>query len=92
MLLKRTPPSSSRLTAGHASTEIPDNAIVFVQEEWGAGGLHSWADAPDLIEEHDDEDKPVEEGLEAFSYDPSGHSEGSDAKRSLQPKRCIPPE
>ena len=60
------------------STRIRDEAIAFVDAEWEAGRLRDWSDARALIEEHDDEDEPVEEGLEAFTYDPSDNSGGDD--------------
>ena len=64
---------------GQVSTAIRDEAIAFVNAEWEAGRLRSWADAPDLIEEHDNEDEPVEEGLEAFGYDPDDSDDSSEA-------------
>ena len=67
----------SQPTSGQVGTSIRDRAVAFVNAEWEAGRLHSWADAHLLIEEHDDEDEPVEEGLEAFTYDPSDHSDSS---------------
>ena len=71
-------PDSAMRTDGQVSTAIRDDAVAFVDSEWEAGRLTSWADAPNLIEEHDDEDEPVEEGLEAYSYDPSDNSSGGE--------------
>ena len=49
-----------------------------MEAEWDAGRLRSWEDVRTLIQEHDDEDEPVEEGLEAYSYDPSENSNDDD--------------
>ena len=62
---------------GTVATTIRDEAIAHVDAEWAAGRVQSWVDARLLIEEHDDEDEPVEEGLEAYSYDPTDN-EGDD--------------
>jgi len=50
-------------------TSIRDEAVSFVEKGFAEGRLTTWADAPLVIEEQDDEDDPLPEGLEAFSPD-----------------------
>ncbi len=44
-----------------------DKEVAFVEQGFLAGKWTTWADAHKLIEDHDDEDDPVPEGLEACS-------------------------
>ena len=62
--------------------KIRDDAKAFVDKGFGVKWRY-WSDAPNLLEEHDDEDDPIPEGLEAFGYavgdseeDESSPSEG----------------
>ena len=61
---------------------LRDKAKTFVLEGFddGSGNGHwrTWSDAYKLIEEHDDEDDPAVEGLEAFGYETRGHGDEDD--------------
>ncbi len=47
--------------------QMRDEAIAFVRQGWNEGKWTQWSDAHLLIEEQDDEDDPLPEGLEAFA-------------------------
>ena len=55
--------------AGELGTEIRKKAIDFVNAGWEDRKWTCWEDAYAVIEEHCDDDRPVEEGLEGFEYD-----------------------
>ena len=49
---------------------LRDDAIKFVQEGITTGKWSTWGDCQKLITEHDQEDDPVPEGMEAYGFDP----------------------
>ena len=55
--------------AGELGTAIRDDAIKFVNDGWNKELWTGWQHAYRVIEEHDDDLRPVEEGLEAMAYD-----------------------
>ena len=64
--------------AGELGTEIRDRAIKFINDGWNKGLWTSWYHAYRVIEEHDDDLRPVEEGLEGFEYDEDDDEEDDD--------------
>ena len=64
--------------AGDLGTEIRDRAIKFINDGWNKGLWTSWSHAYRVIEEHDDDMRPVEEGLEGFEYDEDDDEEDDD--------------
>ena len=64
-VFERLDPSDN---VGEIGTKMRDEAIAFVKQGYDEGRWTTWADAADLIEEHDDEDEPLAEGLEAFQH------------------------
>ena len=51
------------------SMSLRDEAIAFVKKGFDEGKWTTWADCHKLIEQHEDGEL-IEEGMEAFSYDP----------------------
>ena len=64
--------------AGDLGTEIRDREIKFINDGWNKGLWTSWSHAYRVIEEHDDDERPVEEGLEGFEYDEDDDEEDDD--------------
>ena len=60
-------PSDDALYMG---TSIRQAAKDYVQVEWDAKRATEWRDVWKLIEEHDDEDEPDVEGMEAYQWEP----------------------
>ena len=52
---------------GEVGTTVRDEAIAFIRSGWGSQ-WSSWKDAYEVLQEHDDEDAPVDEGLEGWGY------------------------
>ena len=52
---------------GEVGTTIRDEAIAFIRSGWGSQ-WSAWKDAYEVLQEHDDEDAPVDEGLEGWGY------------------------
>ena len=69
VLDKIDPPASPT----EVGTDLRDKAKAFVEQGMEDRRWSSWADAYKLLEEHDDEDEPDVEGLEAFGYDYAGN-------------------
>ena len=74
---------SAPLTADAVSTLLRDEAIEFVGKGFAEGRWTSWQDAPLLIDEHDGDDDPIPEGLEAYGWDAcdtdgEGHDDDDD--------------
>ena len=63
---------------GELGTTIRDEAIKFIKEGWGLR-WSSWQDAYDVVDPHDYEDEPVEEGLEGWPYDIYRDEDGDDS-------------
>ena len=57
---------------------LRDDAVAFVNAEWEAGRLKTWSDYHTLIEEFDDPDEALAEGLEAFDEIPTSDDDNDD--------------
>lgn len=56
-------------TPGSIGTKIRDDAIAMINDGWGTRWT-CWEDAYSVIDEHDGEDSPDEEGMEGMRYAP----------------------
>ena len=70
-----------------------DAAVQFVNAGYAAGKWTTWADAHLLIDEHDEEDDPTPEGMEAYSFHARDSDEedegGGGSILSITPMRCL---
>lgn len=55
-----------------------DKCIADVQDLWDKEIITGWGDYHQLIDEHDGDDAGLEEGMEAFQFDPDEHDDGPD--------------
>jgi len=52
-------------------TRMRDESVAYVREGYNSGKWTCWADCHMLVEEHDAEDDPAVEGMEAFGFEPA---------------------
>ena len=73
-------PSPTPLEVGMT---LRDEAVAFVREGWDAGRWSQWSDCYQLIQEQDNVDEALAEGLEAFGAEPAdSESESTDHQDS----------